>query len=153
MAENTAFNWDSTIGSNAQEQDTGFKPLPEGDYEFVINSVTKKIYNGSAKMPACPQASIEIHVDDPTTGRTVPVFTNLFLCSSQEWKLTQFFKAIGVMSPNDKQLRMRWNIEGERGICHIAPREYNGKQYNDIKKWLAPAKKEKPVIKEEDLPF
>ena len=147
MANNTAFDWNSTI-SNAEETNE-YKPLPEGDYEFVINSVTKKMFNGSAKMPACPQASIEIHVDDPNTGRTVPVFSNLFLCSSQEWKLAQFFKSIGVMSADDKQLRMRWDIEGE-GTCHIAPREYNGKVYNDIKKWLLPKKEE---TEEEDLPF
>ena len=148
MDTNTAFDWNSTI-SNAEETNE-YKPLPEGDYEFVINSVTKKMFNGSAKMPACPQASIEIHVDDPNTGRTVPVFSNLFLCSSQEWKLAQFFKSIGVMSADDKQLRMRWDIEGEKGVCHIAPREYNGKVYNDIKKWLLPKKEE---TEEEDLPF
>lgn len=148
MDTNTAFDWNSTI-SNAEETNE-YKPLPEGDYEFVINSVTKKMFNGSAKMPACPQASIEIHVDDPNTGRTVPVFSNLFLCSSQEWKLAQFFKSIGVMSADDKQLRMRWDIEGEKGTCHIAPREYNGKVYNDIKKWLLPKKEE---IDPDDLPF
>jgi len=148
MDTNTAFDWNSTI-SNAEETNE-YKPLPEGDYEFVINAVTKKMFNGSAKMPACPQASIEIHVDDPNTGRTVPVFSNLFLCSSQEWKLAQFFKSIGVMSADDKQLRMRWDIEGEKGVCHIAPREYNGKVYNDIKKWLLPKKEE---IDPDDLPF
>lgn len=146
--ENTAFDWNSTI-SNAEETNE-YKPLPEGDYEFVINAVTKKMFNGSAKMPACPQASIEIHVDDPNTGRTVPVFSNLFLCSSQEWKLAQFFKSIGVMSADAKKLRMRWDIEGEKGTCHIGPREYNGKVYNDIKKWLLPKKEE---TEEEDLPF
>jgi len=149
MANNTAFDWNSTI-SNTAEETNEYKPLPEGDYEFVINSVTKKMFNGSAKMPACPQASIEIHVDDPNTGRTVPVFSNLFLCSSQEWKLAQFFKSIGVMSADDKQLRMRWDIEGEKGVCHIAPREYNGKVYNDIKKWVLPKKEE---IDPDDLPF
>lgn len=148
MDTNTAFDWNSTI-SNAEETNE-YKPLPEGDYEFVINTVTKKMFNGSAKMPACPQASIEVHVDDPNTGRTVPVFSNLFLCSSQEWKLAQFFKSIGVMSADDKQLRMRWDIEGEKGICHIAPREYNGKVYNDIKKWVLPKKEE---IDPDDLPF
>lgn len=149
MDTNTAFDWNSTI-SNTAEETNEYKPLPEGDYEFVINAVTKKMFNGSAKMPACPQASIEIHVDDPNTGRTVPVFSNLFLCSSQEWKLAQFFKSIGVMSADDKQLRMRWDIEGEKGVCHIAPREYNGKVYNDIKKWLLPKKEE---IDPDDLPF
>ena len=148
MDTNTAFDWNSTI-SNAEETNE-YKPLPEGDYEFVINAVTKKMFNGSAKMPACPQASIEVHVDDPNTGRTVPVFSNLFLCSSQEWKLAQFFKSIGVMSADDKQLRMRWDIEGEKGVCHIAPREYNGKVYNDIKKWVLPKKEE---IDPDDLPF
>lgn len=152
MEQNTAFNWDSTISN--QEEDRGFEPLPEGDYEFSIHSITKKQFNGSAKMPACPQASVEIYVFEPKTGREIPIYSNLFLCSSQEWKLAQFFKCIGVMEPDAKGLKMRWDIEGEIGICHIGPREYNGKKYNEVKKWLVPAKKEKPKkVRTDDLPF
>lgn len=141
----TVYSWDSTITNTENNASTSFEPLPEGDYEFTVRSVTKKMFNGSAKMPACPQATVEILVMDPKTKREIPIFTNLFLVSSQEWKLTQFFKSIGVMGIADKNLKMRWDIEGEIGNCHIAPREYNGKLYNDVKKWLEP--------KAEDLPF
>ena len=145
----TVYSWDSTINSDENTSTTSFEPLPEGDYEFTVRSVTKKMFNGSAKMPACPQASVEVLVMDPKTHREISIFTNLFLVSTQEWKLVQFFKSIGVMGLNDKDLKMRWDIEGEIGKCHIAPREYNGKIYNDIKKWIAP----EPKSDTDDLPF
>lgn len=142
----TVFSWDSTIKSD-DTQTTTFEPLPEGDYEFTIQSVTKKMYNGSAKMPACPQAVVEILVADPKTKKEIPLRANLFLVSTQQWKLVNFFKSIGVMGPYDRDLKMRWDIEGEIGTCHIAPREYNGKVYNDIKQWIV------PEPKADDLPF
>ena len=137
MSENKAFGWDSTIdSSNTNEQE--FILLPDGNYDFRITTVTKKQFNGSAKMPACPQANIRIEIIDPASKEKVAVFSNLFLCSSQEWKLIQFFRCIGVMEPAEKTLKMRWDIEGEAGTCKITHRTYNGKTYNDVAEWIKP---------------
>ena len=77
--------------------------------------------------------------NDPAATEPVEVTTNLFLHSSQEWKLATFFLAIGVKKKHEP-LHMRWNLQGLEGWCHMAPREFNDKTYNNVAYFIEPDK-------------
>ena len=43
-----------------EEESGGFTLLPEGDYDFTVNKVTRGRYEGSDRMPACNSVSVEL---------------------------------------------------------------------------------------------
>lgn len=125
-----AFGWDDQITKDAEE----FIVLPEGDYDFVVSRFERGYFNGSEKMSACPQAILFLKVAAPD-GQSVELRHNLFLHSKAEWKLSEFFAAIGQKKKN-VPLRMNWNlVPGSSGKCKISTRQYNNNTYNEIKKF------------------
>ncbi len=125
------FGWDDEITQDKQE----FIILPEGDYEFTVNKVVKGRFEGSAKMPACNRATLTLNV--MYQGKEIPINHSLLLHSSVEWRLSEFFTALGIKKEGEP-LRMRWNIEGMKGRCKIGHRTYNNETYNDVKKFYKP---------------
>ena len=125
-----AFDWEDEI---KQEQE--YVLLPEGDYDFIVTKVVKGRFEGSEKMPACPKAMITLTIN--FNGKQVPVQHNLFLHSSAEWRLSEFFASIGKKKKGEP-LRMNWNVEGLGGKCQINHRTYNNNTYNNVKKLYAP---------------
>jgi len=132
--EGRAFGWEDRI-----EKESEFILLPPGDYDFTIGGFERGYHNGSDKMPACNKAIIDVRIVDPASGDTVTIKHNLFLHSKSEWKLSEFFISLGLKKPGEP-LTMCWNrISGCRGRCKVGNREYNGKDYNEIKKFYDPA--------------
>ena len=106
------FNWDDTI-----ENDSEFVLLPEGDYDFTVKRFERGRHPGSAKLPACNKAVLEIEVTDGKNKSTIR--HNLFLHSNCEGMLCEFFTAIGQRRRGEP-LRMRWNeVVGSRGRCKV----------------------------------
>ncbi|MCI7194343.1 MAG: hypothetical protein MR515_02875 [Acidaminococcus fermentans] len=140
-------DWDSTITAEG-----GSRPrviLPEGDYRFLIAGFEKKRYNPKpgSKIPACWNAQLKVLVyekpEDEEPVAEIPY--NLYLHSTQEWALASFFLAIG-QKKHGEPLRMNWQaVPGSTGICHVKPRTYNGKEYNDIKYFIDPKDIKKPA--------
>ena len=135
----TAYDWDSTI-----EKDGGdFKLLPEGIYPFTIKKVEKGYFNGSKNVPPCPRASLTLRVG---VGANVSDVTDgLLLDDSLEWKLCQFFLAIGARK-HGEALKMNWDdsfIVGKTGWVQIEHRTYEKdgeeKSANQVAKYLDPA--------------
>ena len=61
---------------------------------------------------------------DPATGEAVELKDSLYLNSKAEWKLSQFFLAIG-QKKHGEPLRPNWNaVVGSRGKCEITINEY-----------------------------
>lgn len=120
--------WDDEIVKDAEE----YIFLPDGDYDFVVESVERARFNGSDKSPACNMAKVKVCIAIPQ-GET-HLTTNLMLHSKYEWKLSSFFASIGLKKEG-QPLKMNWNIAGYRGKCSVGHREYNGSTYNDIKKF------------------
>lgn len=145
MTEST-FAWDATI---AEDKRNDYPVLPDGTYEFEIRNVVKSTYTPKpgSKIPACNMAKIQIQIEDKE-GKRYNVFSNLFLCDSQKWKLINFFKCIGVMKPSETTLHMNWDIIGEIGKAEIGTREYNGKKSNEVRTWIVPQSSDN-----EELPF
>lgn len=136
-----AMSWDDTI-----ENDSEFVLLPEGDYDFEIVGFERKRFEGSDKMSACPMAEISIKLfdkKDPSKS-TATIKHNLFLNRKCEWKLCEFFTAIGDRK-HGEPLRMNWTaVKGKTGRCKVAVRKWTKNdgtegQSNEIKSFYEPA--------------
>ena len=125
-----AYEWDDVI-----ESDGGFELAKPGTYNFKVVAVERGRHEPKpgGKLPACNKAVVHIKLLD---GQTEPViFHNLFLHSSTESFLSQFFTGIGQKKKNEP-LRMDWSkVEGSTGTCDVGIQEYNGNEYNEIKKF------------------
>lgn len=144
MAEYTnndvAMSWDDII-----ENDDEFIVLPEGDYDFTVVDYERKRFEGSTKMSACPKAEVSIKIYDinnPSTASTI-IKENLLLNRKMEWKLCQFFTAIGLRK-HGEALKMNWNnVKGKTGRCKVIINKYinsqgEEKENNRIDKFYNP---------------
>src|SRR5690625_6661854 len=68
--------------------------LPEGDYNFTVAKFERARFAGSANLPPCNQAKLEITIHCPENG-DVTVFHNLYLHTKTEGFLSNFFTSIG----------------------------------------------------------
>ncbi len=110
--------------------------LPEGEYDFTVDHFDRERFNGSDKMPACNKAVIYLNVETPD-GVAI-IRESLFLHTKGEGKLCAFFTAIGQRQ-HGQRVNMNWNaVPGAKGRARIGIREYQGKQYNEVKKYLEP---------------
>lgn len=131
MAEDKVFRWDDEF----TEVSDSFEIVPAGDYDFKIVEFERAQFEGSEKMPACPQAKITYEVETPngTRGR---IRQNLFLHSKSQWQLTNFACAIGQMHRGDGTFRINWSgLIGSTGRMEVKIRQYNGKDYNEVKRF------------------
>ena len=141
MANNVndvAMTWDDEIKNDGE----GFRVLPEGEYDFTVTDFARGRFEGSAKMAACPKAELTIKIHDPDGDVTVN--ENLFLNRKAEWKLCQFFTAIGHRR-HGETLRMNWNaVKGAKGRCKVGIRKWTGNdgkehENNEIIAFLEPS--------------
>lgn len=129
------FDWDSEIVA-----ESSFTLLDEGDYPFEVVKFERSQYDGSAKLPACKMALVTVKVG--SGNETTEITERLMLCKKMEWKLSQFFLAIG-QKRHGEPLRMNWNnVIGSTGYCHVYVDTYtkeNGEQgtSNKVKKYYA----------------
>lgn len=136
MNQERELGWDDEI-----EKDGGdFVLLPEGDYNFTVAKFERGRFAGSAKMPACNQAKLELTIHSPEYGDQT-IFHNLFLHTKTEGLLSAFFAAIGQKKKGEK-LRMNWNaVIGAKGKCFIEHNKYQVKGEdrvnNQVKKFYS----------------
>lgn len=142
MANNVndvAMTWDDEIQNDGE----GFRVLPEGEYDFTVTDFTRSRFEGSNNMKACPKAELTIKIHDPDGDVTVN--ENLFLNKKVEWKLCQFFTAIGQRK-HGEPLLPNWNaVKGAKGRCKVGIKKWtgkkDGKEYkgNEITAFLEPS--------------
>lgn len=134
---NKAFAWDDTI-----ENESKFVLFPAGIYKFKVTGFEREYHSGSEKVQPCNKAALTITVEDEY-GRTTDIRDGIFLISRFEWKLCQFFTAIGLRKHGEK-LKMDWSrVLGAEGICRVIVDEYTGSddkqhQNNKIDAYLDP---------------
>lgn len=129
---NKALDWDAEIEASESE----FRLLEKGQYDFTVAKFERANFEGSDKVPPCPQARLTLTVHN--SQGDVQVFNNLFLTQKTAWKIAQFFVSIGLMKKGDK-LKMNWSkVIGAKGRLSIKHREYNGKTYNEVDNYIAP---------------
>lgn len=148
--ENELFDWDSEIESDGQELVT----VQPGDYAFTVTKVERKQFQGSDKIPACNMALVSGTIDVPKGTATFR--ERLYLCSSFEWKLSGFFRCLGMKKHGEK-LRMNFpGAVGKKGMAKFGVREYNGQTYNQIEQYYDydPDKlKGFAEVKDDDVPW
>lgn len=139
-AADREFGWDDEIQNDGQS----YRVLPEGDYTFTVQKFERARHGGSDKIPPCNKAVLTVGVSNQENAGEVLV--NLFLHSKFEWKLCQFFTAIGQRKRGEA-LRMNWGaVPGAGGSCHVGVRKWtdnNGKERegNEITEFYDPAER------------
>lgn len=134
-----SLDWDAEIEKEAPEYIT----LPDGDYEFKVVSFERTRYNGGEKLPACWQAKLKLQVTVPDGVATIN--HNLFLHSRYEGFLSAFFNCIGQKKHGEK-FKMDWSkVPGSHGRAKIGHREYDGKTFNEVKRFLEPEAATQPA--------
>jgi hypothetical protein len=134
MAENNGYelDWDAQIENDSPD----FVILPEGDYDFEVIDFERGRHAGSDKLPPCNKAIVHIKVQG-AEGISV-IRHQLFLHSITEGMLCAFFAAIGQRKKGEK-ITMNWpKVPGSQGRCRVGIRKYEGKDYNEIKKFYEP---------------
>ena len=133
------FDWDSAIEHDGQE----FVVLPEGEYEFEVVGFERQRYTpaGNSKVPPCPMALIRLRMSDGV--QTADVEERLYLHSSFEWKLCQFFTCIGQRKKGDRLVPNWRAVMGARGKCRLSQRTWtdrNGgeRKNNQVSEYLEP---------------
>ncbi len=127
-------DWDDEISKESE-----FTLLPEGDYKFTVVGFNRGRHNGSAKLPACNKAELELKVDDGK-GNTGTILHNLFLHTKTEGMISAFLIAIG-QKKHGEPTRPNWNtMVGAQGRCKVGVHEWvNDKcetmKSNQIKKF------------------
>ncbi|EOR24997.1 phage protein [Niallia nealsonii AAU1] len=135
MNQERELSWDDEIEKDGSD----FIVLPEGDYDFTVTKFERARFAGSAKMPPCNQAKLELTVHSPEHGDVI-IFHNLFLHTKTEGLLSAFFAGIGQKKKGEK-LRMNWNtVIGSKGKLKLEINKFigndgNEKTNNQVKKF------------------
>ena len=134
ILEGRELGWDDTIQKEAPE----FEPLPEGDYDFIVESFDRGRHNGSEKLPPCNKAVLKLRVKS-TDGREGTVTHILFLHTITEGMLSAFFECIGQKKKGEP-LRMNWQaVPGAKGRLKLGVHKYtkDGQERtsNDVKRF------------------
>lgn len=138
------FDWGEEITAESE-----YTLLPEGDYDFEVTKFERGRTKSEAKIPNCNMAILTLRVTDGKD--TTTVIDYLTLHSKMEWKLSQFFLAIGLKK-HGEPLRMDWSkVLGAKGRCKLIVDKYTtdkgeNRETNKISKYYdyvqpsAPAK-------------
>lgn len=127
--------WDDTI-----QKESEFVLLPEGEYNFQVESFERGRTNGGGALPPCNMAILKIRLFGGH-GESTIITHNLVMHTKTEWMLSAFFTSIGQKKKGEP-LKMNWNqVYGAKGRCNVGIKQYNGNEYNEIKKFLPPEDK------------
>lgn len=138
------FDWDDEIEYDGE--DRSFVMLEEGDYEFEVTKFERSHYTpkAGAKTPACNQADVTLKI---TTGEGDCYIVDRFpLASSMEWKISSFFRSIGLKKHGEK-LKMKWtDTIGCTGRAHITKTSGSKDNvfFNNVGRYID------PLVKTED---
>jgi hypothetical protein len=144
----TALEWNSKIKNDGGD----FKTLPEGIYPFTVKTLERAYNNGTKNIPPCPMAKLVLRVGVGTESSDVT--NSLYLDDSQEWKLCQFFLAIGDRK-HGEELQMDWDkVAGKSGWVELEHYTYEKdgeeKTINSVVRYIDPAEAPadgKPIVK------
>ncbi|NCC51354.1 MAG: DUF669 domain-containing protein [Spartobacteria bacterium] len=136
MSENEAFGWDDEV-----EEGSGFVLLPEGPARFTVTKF-ERARKAMGKLGTCNVAMLTLECTSEDTGDKATVTCNLPLHRVVQFKIFQFFTAIGQRKHGDGAFVPNWaEVPGASGRCEISTREWVGKdgakkESNDVSKFL-----------------
>ncbi len=105
------FGWNDAIENDGQEQEA-LIVVPEGDYDFRIVDFQRAKAKSGANM-----AHVTMRVESNEGASLIHEY--IVLTSSQEWKISAFFRAIGQKKRGER-VTMDWTkVNGARGRAHV----------------------------------
>jgi hypothetical protein len=136
--EMEVFDWDDEIQDDGEEM--SFVTLEPGDYPFEIIGFERGFHEAKpgGKAPSCKKAIIKIKIS--TADGDAIIKENFLLYKAMEWKLSQFFRCVGLKKHGEK-LKMLWDkTPGCTGVAKITkdPGKEPGVFFNHVKAWLEP---------------
>lgn len=139
--DDEALSWEDEVDGEALPDLVTLEP---GEYEFTVYSFKRGQYEGGTgkdgrKISPCPLAVYTLEIETPA-GRAI-VKDTLFLRKSSMWKIAVFFRCIGMGAPEGQPFVPHYEqAVGSSGKVRINNREYNGKVYNNVEKYIEPGK-------------
>lgn len=117
--------------------DSSFVELPEGDYQFKVESYERGRFNGSEKIPPCNMVTVSFRVEAPD-GSSTTIKENFILFSRLEWKISQLYCSVGLKKEGEPT-RMNWPaMPGLTGMAHVTldpDKKDPSKKYNHISRF------------------
>ena len=136
MSDYKELGWDEGFSKDFNEND--FILLPEGDYDFTVESFERGRYEGCNWIPPCNKAILKLRIEGPEGPASI--ILNLYLCTKDSCRreIYRFFESIGQVKDGE-DLRPNWtpgNLVGQTGRAHVIQRPDKkdpSKVYNNIK--------------------
>lgn len=136
MSDYKELGWDEGFSKDFNEND--FILLPEGDYDFTVESFERGRYEGGNWIPPCNKAILKLSIEGPEGPASI--ILNLYLCTKDSCRreIYRFFESIGQVKDGE-DLRPNWtpgNLVGQTGRAHVIQRPDKkdpSKVYNNIK--------------------
>lgn len=151
MADDLFLGFNDEIENDETQE---FITLPEGDYTFMCQEYEKAIYTGdSAKIGrGCPMVIVKLVVRSDLGNAFVQ--DRLYMNKNLEWKLSSFFRSIG-MKKHGQKFKMDFDAAiGKEGRCHIKQTRSNDgeKIFMNVDKYLDTEASKAPTAPA-DMPF
>lgn len=146
--------WDDEIENDAEME---FVTLPEGDYRFMMQEYEKAIYNGSSTKIGlgCPMVIVKLKIFSDKGNANVQ--DRLYMNKNLEWKLSSFFRSLG-MKKHGQKFKMDFDAAiGKEGMCHIKLTQSSGadgqpKTFMNVDRYIDSEASIAPT-KPDDMPF
>lgn len=140
MAEGHALDFGCEITQESQYVD-----IPDGTYDFKVESIERGQHNGSDKIPPCNKMIVRLGIKMPD-GSEPQIQEQFILWSTMEWKLSAFFISIGMKKKGEPMPTCNWmtEIPGRTGRCEVKKqpdKNDHSKTYTHVDKFLEPQAK------------
>ncbi len=136
MSEDKRIGWDHVL---TEEDTKGGESviLPDGEYDAIITQLERGQFNGSTGLQAGPMAILHLSIDGGDLG-TCETRCNVILNQKLAWKIDQLAIACGFWRKGEgKGKSMPWaELAGCKLRVQVTSRTYNGKVYQDVKKFI-----------------
>jgi len=145
-AVNTAAETKETAGTETMDWNTpiffekpmDFITLEPGVYDFTVDEFERGEYAGNKEknLPPCHVAKYKLVVETEK-GKAV-VNESFFLNKKSMWRVSAFLQCIGFAKEGETKAVEWGQAVGLSGRARIEPREYDGKTFNNVKKYIQP---------------
>ena len=132
-------DWDAPLDDEGRD----FAILPKGEYRFAIPSkpIIRSVSKGG-KTEGAQMGKLELLIfalDDVNYEKPLGIgFDNLIRHTSTDWKVCQFFTAIGERKHNEVIVPPWDMVPGASGRAIFYPDKYEGKESMKVDKYLDP---------------
>ena len=135
-----------------------FDPAPEGEYLLTISKAIETVTSKQAKNPDKPMLRVTYDIGD--TGKKV--FDNLVFVKASEWKISNWWRALGREVIPDQQIDTgeTSDLIGQQVKAYLSIVEFNGTKQNNIEYFIEPGPDGKAIVpakpadaEPDDIPF